>query len=971
MDEFENIECFRKNKVKYRKCLKNFLNGLRQKYGQNSYKTIAKFKKLFGTDKEVTYKIADELYETSKTTYPATDFKVFSNFGKLLETFGGKTIKVIYIPEKIIIYDDDTDDQKAYKEAILAYQETHQVKEIYEVEYDVPLTPQDFKKWWDSSREWDWKTSDSNEFEINLHTGKVYITESVSLTPNQIQQSYLENETENCVFKPIIEICNKQIINPELSASSQRRYKAMLNKIKKQMPNFKTGVRDTDLNELCKKLQVKLTLKIPFSNRKMVYGMTNNKALITLSYINTRLNHVEVAGKFYNNDKPKYLTNDEFNDLYRSLIDNNKFYIYQKRHDKVYSLNTIDNNYRIATDEFEVFDKFEKKTDMFGLTLDDVCDELLSKFIRTGCHQTMSRINDKYRGRLAELQSIYKEVDCIKAFTQAKKCALYEGFLGKITDFRQTDKIEGIGFYLIGNLDWTYANKKLKDIQRTFRVYHGRNIYPSPELKFLRGNGVIFKIKGGCWGITHDFEFGEEMFEKVNNVRNFSKWTGMQYMQIEKSYYYMDTDDTTYAQHIMDECEEAQYNNGSVRFSINRDYQPHKSHMSGFIYAYQRINLMEQLYTMDISKIIRINTDGIKYLDHEFIRSPIFRVETKLNKDSFVNDDRLDGFITNTSDCDRCDWLEFHFHFLKTKSRTHYNTEIYTGQGGGGKTHRNLVDNGLIRPLYVAPSYKLTRAKQLEYNVETHVVANLISPNKYDEIIKKYNTIIIDEASMISDGVRALIFEKFKKCKIIFCGDVGFQAEPVEGTEIDVSQFENIHEVTDNHRSKCDYLDDWIKKIRQGIKNGERSGFKYLKGLQLITQHDLLDMYETKDIILTHQNLTIDMYNELIDKEKYIITKSDKKFSRGEVFLEKPNTKNIEKTNAFTTHSVQGETYTDNIFIDIELASNIKLLYTAVSRAKYLNQIHVIKQLLPIVSIIQPENDVTDYLTLLKTLPRK
>ena len=926
MDEYENIECFKTNKRKYRKCLKNFLNGLRQKHGHNVFKTIVKYKQLFNENNETTYQIASDLYEASKTTYPATDFTNFNDFGKLIETFGGKSIKVVYIPT---IGD--------------ATGEGH---DIYDYDYRVPEN--NFSKWWDGAREWDWKRSAQTYFNLHGYSGKVYITESVTLTTNHIQQSYLDNETQNCIFAPIINICNKNIINPELASSTQRKFSGIVKKINKYLILYKDGVPDADLDEVCKKLNIKITLKRPFSNRTMVFGKNDNKAYLTLSYINTRLNHVEVEGKYYNNDKPKYINEEEFNELHHSLIANNQFFIYQKKDRKVYGLKTIDNNYKVINDEYEVFHKFEKQYSMEGLCLDDAYDELLSKFIRTGCHQTASKINDKYRHRLAELQPLYKEIDCIKAYTQFKNCSYYEGFLGKVTDFRKTDKIEGIGYYLIGNIDWTHADKQIKEIQKVFYLYSGRNIFASPELKFMMDSGLKFKIKGGCWGIRHDFEFDDYMIPKINRVRNFARWTGMISSHNDRSYYYMNTDDTTYAEHIMADCEDAHYFNGVVKFSMKRDVQLHKSHISGFIYGYQRINLIQQLYAMDISKIIRINTDGIKYLDHEFVKSPIFRVEEELNKDSFTNDDRYGGFLTNISDCDRYDWLRFHFHFLKkdVPTRPHYNNEIFVGQGGGGKTYRNLIDKGLVRPLYVAPSYKLTRSKQLEakelgIDLDTHVLANLISPNKHEEIIKRYNTIIIDEVSMISEEVRSLIFNMYSKCKLIFCGDVGYQAEPVEGREIDMKMFENINEVTENRRSKCDKLDKVLKEIRLGIKNGEQSGVKYIHGIQKINQTELLNEYTTKDILLTHSHNTISKYNELIDKEKYLVTKSCKNFSRGEVFLEQPNTKYAEKTNAFTTHSVQGETFSENIYIDIELAYNIKLLYTAISRAKYLNQVFI------------------------------
>ena len=41
--------------------------------------------------------------------------------------------------------------------------------------------------------------------------------------------------------------------------------------------------------------------------------------------------------------------------------------------------------------------------------------------------------------------------------------------------------------------------------------------------------------------------------------------------------------------------------------------------------------------------------------------------------------------------------------------RTSYPVEANLGVGGGGKTHRNLVDKGLQRIVYISPSWKLAR----------------------------------------------------------------------------------------------------------------------------------------------------------------------------------------------------------------------------------------------------------------------
>ena len=55
------------------------------------------------------------------------------------------------------------------------------------------------------------------------------------------------------------------------------------------------------------------------------------------------------------------------------------------------------------------------------------------------------------------------------------------------------------------------------------------------------------------------------------------------------------------------------------------------------------------------------------------------------------------------------------------KNRKHNLVELHTGPGGAGKTHNNLIDEGLISPLYIAPSWKLSRNKSKEYNIDSSV----------------------------------------------------------------------------------------------------------------------------------------------------------------------------------------------------------------------------------------------------------
>jgi ATP-dependent exoDNAse (exonuclease V) alpha subunit len=57
----------------------------------------------------------------------------------------------------------------------------------------------------------------------------------------------------------------------------------------------------------------------------------------------------------------------------------------------------------------------------------------------------------------------------------------------------------------------------------------------------------------------------------------------------------------------------------------------------------------------------------------------------------------------------------------------------------------------------------------------------------------------------------------------------------------------------------------------------------------------------------------------------------------------KPSNCNAEIRHHFTTHSIQGETIETKIFIDCSKMFDSRMFYTAISRARKLDQLYIIK----------------------------
>ena len=96
-------------------------------------------------------------------------------------------------------------------------------------------------------------------------------------------------------------------------------------------------------------------------------------------------------------------------------------------------------------------------------------------------------------------------------------------------------------------------------------------------------------------------------------------------------------------------------------------------------------------------------------------------------------------------------------------------------------------------------------------------------------------------------------------------------------------------------------------------------------------------------MILTYTNKRKDEFTEMYkDLEKYYITENTQNYSNGEIVLHKPENTRCELRHAYTTHSIQGETTEHNLYIDITHINYKKMLYTALSRARYYDQIYLL-----------------------------
>lgn len=811
----------------------------------------------------------------------------------------------------------------------------------FEQTFDIPT--ENFNSWWGREKLVFGINSSLTIFDDYPNT-KFFIFQPNKLTEKLIKQEFREG-IKNCMLSPIREWAEAKMEEAE-TKQTKSRYNCILKDLTIFEEQYKDGVPEDAIAEICNKLQIDISVEMPFCENNFIEGQSIKKRLKSFKYVNTRINHVDL-NEVVKVDDFEEVSRSQLKEIKEQLDTNNEYYTYKKSMNQVSSISTLTKNYRINDDFNKIITEFEESTGLIMCKVDDVDDADLTKFISEGTN---------YNGTVDfhEPSDDIKHIDMEKAYTKSSTCKQYEGFLAKITDFRQTDKIEGVGMYRITDLNMEGADLKFKRYNDKMKIYLTNNVYTSPELKMLIKRGATFKVVSGCWGVAPiKFEFGEEMMKKTEfGASYYAKWSGIcDSHQLEKSFWMKCSELHFNAIRANCGCDVAlRYENGEALFKYKKKHNYHLAHITAFLTAYQRLNTLEQLMNMEYENIYRVCVDGI-YFKGETELVNVFRIkdEIKLGNEagaSYVSQ-ACRKELRNRDGSPR----EMHL------SRKHYEKELHLGEGGCGKTHMNCNDGGLIRHLFVAPSWKLAVSKKRETGINATVWARALStdPEKIRAIRERANVLIVDEVSMLTEHQKKRFFELYGDMKIIMCGDLGYQLPCIDGEEMKPTGFDNIVKHTTDYRCRDARLKEIKNELRKMIEYDRPRDeintwvvgeFKRLG--RVISIDELQNKYDVKDMILSGTNAIKDTYTKMFEgkfsKEKYYVMENNRLYQNGEILIgAKPEKTLCEVRHCFTTHSIQGETAEFNLFIDTARMFEARMFYTAISRARTLDQIFMVE----------------------------
>jgi hypothetical protein len=825
-------------------------------------------------------------------------------------------------------------------------------------EYSVPVENKAFRQFckqrWFAQYDW---IGNSEGIMTGLD-GKmvVLVAHNINKLDKTINQLFREGET-NCLLTPIKNwICEK--LDKTTTKKSKERYVTLYNKVNKCLEQYPNGVPRENLNEISNNLNITISIELPFQKEAYILEKPITKSLTTFKYMNTTYNHVDEIIKITNDNI--ICTQEELYNKMKECDDNNISYYFTMNNRNINKLYVGGEIYGLSTNYYNFIMEFENKYNIHSWKINAIKHPELTKFLENSCHYNCCV--DFTDDHTADLLHIDQKA-CYKNFN---KCKYYEGFLSKITDFRFTNKIQGVGIYQITNIKIT--NEKFKRYNDYMNLYVNYNSYPSPSLKFLDSVGS-YDIIGGCWGITNilDMEFvdedGSTFMDKDNGVPFYSKYIGLcNSINYDKKYYLHGTEEIAQVIKQNTDCEVLRYgvnlfnnsdDNKKALTSVvtKKSHVFHLSHITSFILDYAKLNIIEQLMEMPFDNIVRVNSDGIYFmavdnlkLKNNYVAKPSKAYDNMTAK--FTTYNNTDNFCSNT--------IHYDITYNFGKYRDFYETELAIGGGGSGKTHFNLVDNGSINIMYIAPSWKLARNKEEEYKCDVATHASLLMCDPTNNKFSYSNVLLIDEVSMLTNEEKQKIMDFYVDWKLIFCGDIKYQLPYIPDktkvqTEFTSSGFDNIMEFHTDYRATCDKLKELKKYTRELIDiNLDFTPDTLFNKLQKCG--DIEKTYNIQDMIICRTNKQKDSYKELflgktLGLEKYYITKTINKYCCGEIIItdkELPSECVPEIRHAFTIHSIQGETCHSKLFIHKDIMT-LRMFYTAISRAKKYEQIYLIE----------------------------
>lgn len=796
----------------------------------------------------------------------------------------------------------------------------------------------------------------------------------------KVPQIYAENTTKTCIIEPIM-----KYLKEHPGKTNDKKLKTCENLIKK----FPDGMSSKDIQtKICNTLKFAVRIITP-TNAVVEHIRPKDDPKKTFTYCNTVDNHAETwtFADWCSEDKEiiEVHTATEMDDIYTGLRDDNVDFLFRtstriQGYNGVCMIETKDIKYTLHDPLLELKNELFKKKDVFSsmrLPYKDFEGSVI-EFI-----QSATYVNGMMTFSQCEDRTNLKEHDIKKAYASFHECDYYKdyGLPSVPTDYRDCTGqdtltvISKIGWTQIYDIEANDCNAfKLANLQEMY-------VYPNVELKCLYDMGVRFKCKTSAWCLTkRDFTFGKDYLENINHPdfleqKPYAIIIGMMLTTSTKqtiNYHYSSEPSEEWVNNITycDEKISKVWDNRDEQIMIfKKDYESVKSfcHVSSYITAYVRTRMYKEINNRDISDLVMVKSDALKFIGDYYLPNGY---REKLTDIYLTTADwcayHNEKAIKSEWQCD--EWADMgQFVFLN-------------GAGGTGKTTTYLRKKYPFNVLAM-PTNELKAEKKRESGKPTYTHHNFFKLPVCGDEEKECHGLqdweyygigecFVDEITMRKRLETDLMIEHAKAYgyRIYFVGDIDFdtqipyQLQPVKCKfSFDATLFKDVIHYTKNYRVKDEKLLKALTRIRKMMLMNMDKDVSHpffiksftqaiLKKHEIVDAEYMWDNYKKGDMVITGRNANKNIINECLDKihtEKQIkLTRKVDKYEKGTIMLESDleiKTKCTELCFATSIHGVQGKTCHNTLFINVDDNFEFGMLYTAMSRVRFYNQIVLFK----------------------------
>jgi hypothetical protein len=793
------------------------------------------------------------------------------------------------------------------------------------------------------------------------------------------EQIFQDNEKKTC----LLDGCIRYFEN---LSEKNRNAKAILNKLEDDYDDYCDGLRESELDEFCNKYGFSIHINNLVDGSKKIFNTSQFKRF-SIEFANTRYNHVDLLS--HNYDDAVEVSKDE----YKEIKNNVSYYV-----EKYGRLITIDRTYKIKESDYSIMSK-QFKNDINYDTLFIRKDSDSYELIKT----YNFNVHTFFNSNLSLDDDLYYELDAKKAyynFSDKSYNKYYKGVpSGSMITFNCNDKfnidtfneVNLVGFYQVEIID---IIDKFEHMQ-TFGFYkYSIHTLTTSNIELLQ-KYLKFRFINASYAPTVDFSFHEgflhlfdtdtgdlKYVKDKKSIKGYCKFFGCMLAENESVIKIKPLrDDINYYNLINKENYEMYKDEKGIISIYDKNHvQRRYTHINYTIHGYLMTLIMEKILDININDVFGVKLDSIiikkdKIYDYDkkIFDTKKANIKNMFNEKSFdisVNDFNFtSAYYSSLKIPYTGEELTFKKMFTPNEEFLKDRIILCNGAGGTGKTHSLLTFLENKETCYTSLSWKLINGKKEEFKsiigLSLQKLTGKTDKEKCEKITNNYiRYIIIDELTLIGMTNINDIKKLYPQCFIFLVGDIDnddffYQCSTGCNSVFKPSQ-NNIQSITYTKTYRFDdELDKKIKDLRDAMKKyhnviyGNRKLFDYVK------KEFSMCFKNKEDIIYNYEDIGVSEYddykysntltNYFISKgarEKYFIkmTNINNGQIRGLQLENKPDHKNYEMRLFHTIHSFQGLQLNHNnkIIINIKNNYDFNLLYTAISRARRLDQINFI-----------------------------